>query len=107
RNVRNGWKPLLWYVKGDYNGGVVYDVFQTPPDAEDKKDHHWGQSQGAFDEIIERFTFPGDTIADPFVGGGTTGIAALKQHRKFIGIDCDEEAIKTTRERLFSYEETP
>lgn len=30
---------------------------------------------------------PGDVVLDPFCGAGTTGVAALKHRRKFVGID--------------------
>jgi DNA modification methylase len=32
---------------------------------------------------------PGDTILDPFMGTGTTGVAALDIGREFVGIDID------------------
>jgi len=43
---------------------------------------------------------PGQTILDPFCGGGTTGVVALAMDRCFIGIDIDPEAIETTRRRI-------
>ncbi len=38
-------------------------------------------------ELVELFTSPGETICDPFMGSGTTGIAAVKLGRKFTGIE--------------------
>lgn len=40
-------------------------------------------------EIVGDFTQPGQTILDPFMGSGTTGVACAKMGRKFIGIEID------------------
>lgn len=50
--------------------------------------------------LIEISTKPGDVILDPFAGSGTTGAAALKMDRKFIGIEQDSKWYKYTAERL-------
>ncbi|MCS7144279.1 MAG: site-specific DNA-methyltransferase [Archaeoglobaceae archaeon] len=49
---------------------------------------------------IQLFTFEGDVVLDPFVGSGTTCVAALKARRHFIGIDIEEEYVKTSLERI-------
>jgi len=40
-------------------------------------------------EWIAEFTKPGDTILDPFMGSGTTGVACVQTGRDFIGIEID------------------
>ncbi|MBT9144464.1 MAG: Modification methylase BamHI [candidate division WS2 bacterium] len=48
----------------------------------------------------------GDTVLDPFIGTGTTAIAAKKLGRKFIGIDIDTKYIEITTKKLEEIEPT-
>lgn len=98
RNVNTFWKPLLWYTKGDYSCAQLSDVFKS--DMNDKRFHHWGQSEGGMAQIVERFTLPGQVVCDPFSGGGTTGVVSVQLNRRFIGIDISEDAVKQTKARL-------
>jgi site-specific DNA-methyltransferase (adenine-specific) len=100
RKVNTFWKPLLWFVKGEYAGDWIGDVCKSNPNDNDKRFHKWGQSESGMADIIERFTYPGQTILDPFCGGGITGVVALTMNRRFVGIDIDPQAIETTRTRL-------
>jgi len=49
---------------------------------------------------IQLFTFKGDVVLDPFVGSGTTCIAALKTGRHYVGIDIDENYVKLAIKRI-------
>ncbi|MBW2063258.1 MAG: site-specific DNA-methyltransferase [Deltaproteobacteria bacterium] len=98
RKVMTGWKPLLWFVKGIYKGDWIHDVLKSL--AREKDYHKWGQSETGMADIIDQFTYPEESICDPFLGGGTTGIIAVKMNRYFIGIDKDKKAIETTKKRL-------
>lgn len=98
KKVNNNWKPLLWYVMGNYEGATVSDVARS--DQNDKRFHNWGQSESGMADIVERFTLPGDMVCDPFMGAGTTGVAAVTLGRGFIGIDIDEAAVGTARSRF-------
>jgi DNA modification methylase len=51
-------------------------------------------------ELIKLLSPPGGIVLDPFVGSGTTAIAAKKTGRYFIGIDINPAYIKYARERL-------
>ncbi len=50
--------------------------------------------------LIRLFSFVGDTVLDPFVGTGTTMVAALEAGRNSIGVDVDAEYVKMARDRL-------
>jgi len=43
------------------------------------------------DRIVLSSTNPGDVVLDPFCGSSTTGVAAILNNRKFIGIDLDDK----------------
>ena len=65
-----------------------------------KELHKWGQDFEAFGEIVRRLTAPGQTVADPFMGAGTTLLAAVTEGRHAVGADIDPAAVATARERL-------
>ena len=49
---------------------------------------------------IELFSKPGDRILDPFLGSGTTGVAAKLLDRNFIGIERDPEYMTIATRRI-------
>ncbi|MDY6800642.1 MAG: site-specific DNA-methyltransferase [Bacteroidota bacterium] len=50
--------------------------------------------------LIQLYSFTNDIVLDPFIGSGTTGVAALKSDRFFIGYDTNEDYIKLAEKRL-------
>ena len=52
--------------------------------------HPTQKPEALLDRIVLASTNRGDTILDPFCGSGTTGVAALRHGRNFIGIDMDK-----------------
>jgi site-specific DNA-methyltransferase (adenine-specific) len=51
-------------------------------------------------EIIADFTHPEQTVLDPFMGSGTTGVAAVQLGRNFIGIEQSPEYFEIACERI-------
>jgi site-specific DNA-methyltransferase (adenine-specific) len=100
RKVNTFWKPLLWFTKGDYTGDWIGDVCKSNVNDNDKDHHHWGQSESGMIDIIERFSLPGQLIADPFVGGGTTAVVAASSKRYFVGCDIDPACREKTLQRV-------
>lgn len=50
--------------------------------------------------LIELYSFTHDVVLDPFIGSGTTALAAYTLKRNYIGYDIDEEYIALARSRL-------
>lgn len=55
--------------------------------------------QLAHDHIVS-WSNPGDTILDPFMGSGTTGLAAISESRSFIGVEINPEYFNIAKERI-------
>jgi len=50
--------------------------------------------------LIQLYTFAGDVVLDPFMGSGSTALAALETDRHFVGYDLDENYVELARERV-------
>jgi site-specific DNA-methyltransferase (adenine-specific) len=55
--------------------------------------------------VIAQSSQPGDVVADPFMGSGSVGVAALRLGRRFIGTDLNPEAVQLTGQRLRQFGE--
>jgi 16S rRNA G966 N2-methylase RsmD len=103
KRLRTNWKPLLFYVKGEYKRTFqktdVY-VSEYEDTANGQKYHKWGQSYPVFEQIVLDYTYVNDVVCDPFLGGGTTGLACIENKRKFVGIELNTDTFNTAKERL-------
>ena len=50
--------------------------------------------------LVDELTTEGETVLDPFMGSGTTGVACIRYRRKFIGIEKDAAYFEVARKRL-------
>jgi site-specific DNA-methyltransferase (adenine-specific) len=65
----------------------------------DDKWHQTGKPEKVMRHLV-RICPPGGRVLDPFAGSGTTGVAALAEGRRFLGIEIGEEYSTLARERL-------
>ena len=49
---------------------------------------------------IELYTFSGEVVLDPFMGTGSTALAAVKNGRHFVGYDVSSEYVELAEQRL-------
>ena len=94
--VNTFWKPLLVFGEAtDWFG----DVVKSDVNDNDKRFHNWGQSESGMMDWIKRMSKPNDLICDPFMGAGTTAVAALACGRRFVGCDIDAAHVESAKAR--------
>ena len=76
----------------------------TTPSSQEKifGKHPTQKPLALLERIIMASTNKGDLILDPFMGSGTTGVAAVKLGRRFVGIDKEKEYIELSQKRIYS-----
>jgi DNA modification methylase len=50
--------------------------------------------------LIELYTYQGDLVLDPFIGSGTTAVAAVESGRHYVGFDTEESYVDLARDRI-------
>lgn len=74
-------------------------VIPTPKPTEKRYGSHPTQKPEALlDRVIRSSTLRGGLVLDPFCGSGTTGVAAVRNGRRFIGIDSDPAYLRRLAE---------
>jgi len=81
--------------------GQRHNIWLMWPEQSNKKRCHPAQypEHLAQDHIIS-WTNEGDTVLDPFMGSGTTGVACKNLNRNFIGIELDAEYYEIAKKRI-------
>lgn len=110
-------ETLLWAAKSlrskhqfnyelmkEANGGKqMKSVWRfLPPEAWEKGHgkHPTQKPVSLLKRIIEASTAPGEYVCDPFMGSGTTGVAAKLLGRRFLGIEISSEYVELSRRRI-------
>jgi site-specific DNA-methyltransferase (adenine-specific) len=70
------------------------------PTGKEKTGYPTQKPLGILERIIRVHSNPGDTVLDFFAGSGTTGVAAVRNHRNYILVDENPEAIAVIQQRL-------
>ena len=100
-------KRIQARIEAGSKGARMYDWFTdinlVKNVSQEKGIHPCPVPVALMERIILMTTQPGDTVFDPFMGGGTTGIAALNTGRNFIGCELDGMYFKYAEERLAAH----
>lgn len=100
---RNHVEYILWGSAGpiDANVNPVYlpSVYRYSPPEPGIRVHVTEKPEPLMTDLL-KITRPGGTVLDPFMGSGTTGVAALASGRDFIGIELTEHYYDIAQQRI-------
>ena len=96
---------------GRYPSNIIGDVLEehqkyfyaprvTRKERGEYNDHPTPKPISLMSYLCKVYCPPGKTVLDPFCGSGSTGIGALLEGRKFIGIDMEEKYISIANRRI-------
>ncbi|GFR75448.1 methyltransferase [Elysia marginata] len=117
---------ILVFSKGDFKRQLSKEEMQSKKNSISKENFlSWTKSIWTFkaesakkighpapfpidlpDRLIQLYSFETDIILDPFMGSGTTAIAALKNKRQYLGFEVNREYIYLAKEREKTYLES-
>jgi site-specific DNA-methyltransferase (adenine-specific) len=105
----NGAEYLVWGSKGHLGAQpeatCLPGVYSIASPRGDERVHITQKPLLLLRQLIG-ITAPGATVLDPFTGSGTTGVAAILEGRRFIGIEKSEGIATTARDRIAEAEAT-
>jgi site-specific DNA-methyltransferase (adenine-specific) len=77
-------------------------VWEIPAESATRVGHPAPFPVALVERCIQLFTYDGDVVLDPFMGSGTTAVAAVNTGRHYIGYDTDADYVQRARERVSS-----
>ena len=102
----HGWEAIaIFHPPGEkrWNGGgasAVYEIGTSRYGYFGTSNHPTEKPLALGNKLVAQFTDRLETILDPFMGSGTTGVAAVQAGRKFIGIELDQKYFEIAVERI-------
>jgi hypothetical protein len=100
--IHGAHRPFVVFARGTYKPDKwLLDTIESR-EVPEKVHHPWQQADGPIEKLIEMASRPGQLVVDPFMGSGTTGVAAVRLGRRFVGCDVDPESVAAATSRLRS-----
>jgi site-specific DNA-methyltransferase (adenine-specific) len=100
RMVKSSHRSVLIFSAGPYRPrGWILDTLASPS-VPVKDVHRWEQALRPVQALVESCSLPGELVCDPMLGSGTTGVAAVRTGRRFVGCDLDRTAVATASQRI-------
>jgi site-specific DNA-methyltransferase (adenine-specific) len=91
-----------WCGKGyrNWNAGGKRGIYTHCVNTGRQGEHPTEKPLPLMADLVRDYTQPGELICDPFCGSGTTGVAAVRGGRQFVGIERDEKWFDLSRRRI-------
>ncbi len=87
--------------KPTFNSKYDAGIYEYPiPRHKGKRRHPTQKPLPLFEALVNKHSNPGDLVVDPFLGAGTTGVAAVRNSRRFAGCDIDAHYVKISQSRI-------
>lgn len=93
-------QPIFYYGKNASKRNMGVPCSYQLTERLEKNGHPCVKPIKAWTKLLVNNTLPGQTVLDPFMGSGTTGVACVQTGRKFIGIEIDETYFKIAQRRI-------
>lgn len=87
-------------VSADDFMALTLDLWDIPPESARRVGHPAPFPVELPEQLIQLYTFEDDLVLDPFMGSGSTLIAAATLGRRYIGYDLDPEYVKLAEQRV-------
>lgn len=82
------------------NPSDIWDIPNVKAQHIEKTDHPCQFPVALPQRLIKALTKENDIVFDPFMGSGTTGVASLLEHRKFVGSELQENYYNISKKRI-------
>ena len=76
------------------------DVWEIPAESANRVGHPAPFPVALPERLIDLYTYRGDLVLDPFMGSGTTAVAAIRTDRRYVGFDTDGDYIDLALQRI-------
>ena len=87
--------------KPTFNSKYDSGIYEYPiPRHNGNRMHPTQKPLDLFEDLVLKHSNPDDLVVDPFLGSGTTGVAAVRNYRRFAGCDLDANYVKIAHERI-------
>jgi site-specific DNA-methyltransferase (adenine-specific) len=91
--------------RSSWNGGGSHGVFIISKGGDPRTGHQTQKPLALMELLVRLFSEHDQLILDPFTGSGSTGVAALRQGRRFIGWETNPDYVAVAKRRLESARE--